>query len=263
MSDLPTDVLEPVRQRYAQWLALDERGVVADRGEAPDEVRALQLVLRLERGTPPSWHDAIALSASAAVAICLDPRSAEGGPWHETIAEYARGHIRKVTRRARGAHWQAAQELPGITLTSGDTQVRALVPGRASALDKRISRLQVGGTDAPIDDPSPAPGDGTLQMWLPPEPVMTLGKSMAQTGHAAMIAAALMAGTTPDALDRWAAAGYPCHGIRADELTWRRLADAVHHPAEAWDGDRLAAVRDAGFTEIAPGTITVIARAPH
>lgn len=255
--------LAPLRARYASWLGLDTEHVLADRDEEPDRIRALQIVLRLERDRTPSWHAALALAARGCAQLCLDPRAEPGGEWFDAVHDYCTGHIRKVTRRARGAHWQAAQELPGITLTSGDTQVRALVPGRASALDKRISRLQVGGTDAPIDDPSPAPGDGTLQMWLPPEPVMTLGKSMAQTGHAAMIAAALMAGTTPDALDRWAAAGYPCHGIRADELTWRRLADAVHHPAEAWDGDRLAAVRDAGFTEIAPGTITVIARAPH
>ncbi len=261
MTSLPTHVLDPVRQRYAQWLALDEHGVVEDRDEAAEDVRALQLVLRLERGTPPSWHQAVALSASAAVAVCLDPRSGEGGDWHDAVAAYCSGHIRKVTRRARGAHWEAAQDLPGITLTSGDTQVRALVPGRAADLDKRIARLQVGGTDAPVDAPMPVP-DGALRMWLPPEPVMTLGKSMAQTGHAAMIAAALLSDTDPAVLQRWADSGYPTHGVRADEPTWRALAEALHDPARAWKEQRLAAVRDAGFTEIAPGTITVIAQAP-
>ncbi len=254
-------MLDPLRLRYAQWLALDERGVVEDRDEAAEDVRALQLVLRLERGTPPSWHEAIGLSASAAVAVCLDERSDEGGPWHEAVTAYCRGHIRKVTRRARGAHWRDAQDLPGITLSSGETQVRALVPGRAADLDKRISRLQVGGTDAPVDEPVPVP-DGALRMWLPPEPVMTLGKSMAQTGHAAMIAAALLADTDPAALDRWAGLGYPSHGVRADDATWRALADTLSDPARAWKEQRLAAVRDAGFTEIAPGTITVIAQAP-
>jgi peptidyl-tRNA hydrolase len=32
--------------------------------------------------------------------------------------------------------------------------------------------------------------------------------------------------------------------------------------AAAWTENGLLAVRDAGFTEVAPGTITVIARAP-
>lgn len=261
VTDLPTAVLDPLRLRYAEWLALDEAGVVDDRAEAAEDVRALQLILRMERGAPPSWHAAVALSAAAAVAVCLDPRSADGGEWHEAVTAYCRGHIRKVTRRARGAHWAAAQELPGITLTAGDTQVRALVPGRAVDLDKRIARLQVGGTDAPVDTVPDAPGQPVLRMWLPPQPPMTLGKSMAQTGHAAMIAAALLAGTDAEALARWADGGYSTHGIRADDLTWADLSGALADPATGWRKRRLLAVRDAGFTEIAPGTITVIAEA--
>jgi peptidyl-tRNA hydrolase len=34
-------------------------------------------------------------------------------------------------------------------------------------------------------------------------------------------------------------------------------------PALAWRDERLLAVRDAGFTEVDPGTITVIARTPR
>jgi peptidyl-tRNA hydrolase len=34
-------------------------------------------------------------------------------------------------------------------------------------------------------------------------------------------------------------------------------------PAEGWRKHRLLAVRDAGFTEIATGTVTVIAAAPR
>ncbi|TWP38367.1 hypothetical protein FGL98_03525 [Leekyejoonella antrihumi] len=255
-------MLDPLRHRYDDWLALDEHGVVDDRAEAAQDVRALQLVVRMERDSTPSWHAAVALSASAAVAVCLDPRSAAGGAWHEAVTAYCTGHIRKVTRRARGAHWGAVQELPGITLGCGDTQVRALVPGRAVDLDKRVSRLQVGGTDAPHDGRPVAPDGPTLRMWLPPQPPMTLGKSMAQTGHAAMIGAALLAEADPGALARWAGAGYPAYGIRADATTWRELAGMLADPQRAWRDARLLAVRDAGFTEIAPGTLTVIAQAP-
>jgi len=148
-----TDLLAPLRERYAHWLQLDPQQVLTDREEAAADVRAMQLVLRMERADPPSWHRALAAAATGAAAICVDPRTEPDGPWHDAIRDYCRGHIRKVTRRARGAHWVAAQELPGITVDLAGTQVRALVPGLVSELDPRISRLQVGGTDVPPDDP--------------------------------------------------------------------------------------------------------------
>jgi peptidyl-tRNA hydrolase len=123
--------------------------------------------------------------------------------------------------------------------------------------------LQVGGTDAPVDA---APGDefddSALLVWLPAEPPMTLGKAMAQAGHAGMIAAALMAPEDTGSLQRWTAAGCPVDARRAEPQQWQRLTTAVGRPEDAWGQDRLLAVRDAGFTEIAPGTLTVIARAP-
>lgn len=261
-------MLTPLRDRYRQWLGLSSAQVRSDREEAAEDVRAMPLILRMERSDPPSWHAALAAAATAAAAICLDPRAAPGGDWHEPVADYCAGHIRKVTRRARGAHWGAAQELPGITVDVGGTQVRALLPGRVTDLDPRVSRLQVGGTDAPVDDAPDwselgvADPSGALQLWLPPQPVMTLGKSMAQAGHAGMIAAALLSGDAgdPGALDAWAAGGFPAlvHGRTGD---WPALGARVTAP-DGWTRDRLLAVRDAGFTEIPAGTITVIALAP-
>jgi len=131
------EVLTPLRARYADWLGLDANDVLADREEAVDDIRALQLVLRMERNRPPSWHRALALAAGGSAAICLDPRSEPGGQWHDGVRDYCAGHIRKVTRRGRGVQWEGTADLPGITLIDGDTQVRALVPGRVAGLDKR------------------------------------------------------------------------------------------------------------------------------
>ena len=147
--------LAPLRDRYLQWLQLDADEVLADRDEAAQDIRAMQIVLRMERADPPSWHRALAGAATAAAAICLDVRSQPGGEWYDAIRDYCRGHIRKVTRRARGAHWAAAQELPGITVDIDGTQLRALVPGLVTQLDPRISRLQVGGTDVGVDEALP------------------------------------------------------------------------------------------------------------
>lgn len=260
-------VLAPLRERYARWLELDFDEVVADREEAAEDIRAMQLIVRIERDRPPSWHRALAAAATAAAAVCLDERSEPGGEWHGAVQAYCEGHIRKVTRRARAGHWASALELPGVTVALPQAepaaQVHATVPGPVVELDKRISRLQVGGTDIPPDDEPNWADANALQVWLPPEPVMTLGKAMAQTGHAGMIAAALLAESDGSALQRWYEAELPVVVRRADTARWFELQRAVEAGESAWSEDRLLAVRDAGFTEVRPGTITVLAQAPR
>lgn len=258
------EALAPLRARYRYWLGLDAAEVEQDREEAAEDIRALQLLIRMERSRPPSWHRALELAASGAAAVCLDSRAEPGGEWFDAVAAYCAGHIRKVTRRGRGAQWEATADVPGLTLTSGDTQVRALAPGLVSQLDKRVSKLQVGGTDVDRDDPAPKPAqpDRVLRLLLPPSVTMTMGKAMAQTGHAGMIAAALMADEEGDALTRWAMAGCPAHVIAPDPTLFADYSALLTEPASAWQEHRLVAVRDAGFTEVDPRTITVIAIAP-
>ncbi len=263
-------VLAPLADRYARWLGMDAAQVLADRDEAAHDIRAMQLILRMERATPPSWHRAVALAAAGATALCLDERSAPGGEWHDAVAAYVRGHIRKVTRRARGAHWAAAQELPGLTLEADGTQVRVLVPGPVVELDPRIGRLQVGGTDVPSDVPpdEPGPASGALRLWIPEALPMTVGKAMAQAGHAGMICAALLARDDAPPADRerlagWREAGFPVTVRRVDAAQWARLAQRVARDQDlAWRTEGRLAVRDAGFTEVEPGAITIIATRP-
>ena len=63
---VPTgQVLEPLRRRYLHWLGLSEDEIVDDRDEAEQDVRAMQLVIRLERDGHPSWHAAVRLELDA------------------------------------------------------------------------------------------------------------------------------------------------------------------------------------------------------
>uniref|UniRef100_UPI00037DF750 peptidyl-tRNA hydrolase n=1 Tax=Rhodococcus sp. R1101 TaxID=1170698 RepID=UPI00037DF750 len=100
----------------------------------------------------------------------------------------------------------------------------------------------------PHDDPPP-PADGVPVFWVQRDLEMTVGKAAAQVGHAAMLFAGAL---DVDTARAWASDGFPCAVRDADETTWRELLARV-------EAGTAVAVRDAGFTEVAPGSITVVA----
>lgn len=199
---------------------------------------AMQLAVRVEKAAPPSHLAACEAAATAVVRLLADPRSAPGGEWHEAVAGWEGRRIRKVVRRARGARWDALAALPGTLVDQEGAQARAFVPGPVTEVPPDIARLQVGGTDLPRDEePKPPPEPPYALVTLNPDVPMTTGKAAAQCGHAAHL------------LLR---AGGPWPGLRV------RAAMAGD-----WRGAVAAAdvtVRDGGFTEVAPGTMTAVAR---
>ena len=118
----------------------------------------MPVILRIERAEPPGRTPLLEAAAAAALAVCLDERAEPGGEWHEPMHAWVDGRIRKVARRARGAHWQAVQELPGITVEVDGAEARALVPGRVAETPKEVARLQISGSELPPDEPGPVPG---------------------------------------------------------------------------------------------------------
>ncbi|HEX4250068.1 MAG TPA: peptidyl-tRNA hydrolase [Pseudonocardia sp.] len=248
------EVLAPLAARYVGWLRLPAARTSDTSDEDPAQVRAMPVVLRVERATPPERTPLLEAAASAAVAVCLDPRAGAGGEWRDAVASWIGGRIRKVSRRARGAHWAAVQELPGITVAvpsgTGVAEVRALVPGLVTEEPKEVSRLQIAGTDLPADTPGPLV-EGRPVVWLNPAVELTVGKAAAQVGHASMILAASLPAAD---LAGWYAGGLRCAVRVASESHWRAVLDAA-------DGGRSTVlVRDAGFTEVAPGTVTCAAQ---
>ncbi len=194
-------------------------------------MRAMPLVLRIERAGVPARTALLEAAARAVLEVCLDPRSEPGGEWHEQLAAWRSGRIRKLARRARGAHWAAVAELPGITVSVDGAEARALLPMLLAETPPEVRRLQITGTDLPVDSPG-RPPTGVPVIWLNPGVEMTVGKAAAQVGHAAMLYA------DAEALDE-----VPPFAVRvADRLRWRSLLIA------AGRGDAVA-VHDAGLTE--------------
>ncbi|OZG28598.1 peptidyl-tRNA hydrolase [Williamsia sp. 1138] len=216
--------------------------------EDPRQVLAMQMVLHIPKAEQPDRTDLLNAAASAVALLCLDERSGGDGPWAGPMDAWCDARIRKIARRARGAHWEAAQDVPGVTAGCGTASARAIVPGPVGETDKRIARLQIGGTEISGEAAGSQAPAGPM-LWVNPTLEMTVGKLAAQVGHASMLAVKLM---DRDQAAQWFSAGCPVSVRDASRSDWDRLLTA--------DADGTAvAVRDAGFTEIAPGSVTVIA----
>jgi peptidyl-tRNA hydrolase len=216
------------------------------RDQAPQFV--LPLVVRIEKPAPPARTDALETAARAVLVMLSDERSVGDGEWAEVVRDWQDARIRKVVRRARGAEWRRAEGLPGITVTGKSAEVRVFPPVPLDGWPKDLARLQVSGTD--LDDPEPpAEADTTAPvLWLNPDLGMSAGKAMAQAGHGAQLAWWELSDEERAA---WRDAGFPLSVRAADPARWGELTSSG-----------LPLVRDAGFTEIAPGSCTVVADHP-
>jgi peptidyl-tRNA hydrolase len=163
--------------------------------------------------------------------------------------------IRKIVKRARGAEWRRAESLPGITVhgrgaeEAAAAEVRVFPPTAVDAVPAEIANLQVSGTDFVDAGELPPVEPGVPVLWVNPELEMSSGKAMAQCGHAAQLAWWAL---SDEARKEWAASDFALAVRTATRAHWAELL-----------ASDLPVVQDAGFTEIAPGSHTVIADHPQ
>jgi peptidyl-tRNA hydrolase len=239
-----------------EWRHRWRHRVVDEEAEVRDPW-ALPLVVRVERTGPPSHLAALHAAAVAVVAILTRPEAAPAlgtepaGPWHPALARWSDGRIRKVVRRARASRWEEVTSLPGVTGAVDGAEVRAVLPHPVAEPPPALARLQIAGLDLPREEPTSSSGAAEpsprLTILTAPGLDLTTGKACAQVGHAAQLG---LLELERSAVLSWTAAGHPLRIVEPDAASWDRLRTA---------GSGVALVRDGGFTEVAPGTITCAA----
>jgi peptidyl-tRNA hydrolase len=203
----------------------------------------LRMYLAIRRGAFDELAPAGELAGAAAVR-CV--REFAGDPALE--AWLARPG--KVVLRARGGQWdELLATEPHVLQGDPDGQaVVALKPRRRSERGPLLERMQaMTSALEPLPDRAD-PDPARVTYLVNPRLEMSSGKTLAQIGHAAVMAA------DGGGLEDWVAAGCPATVIAPAH---QRVFDAL------CASDALAArVVDGGLTEVAPGTVTVLALAP-
>jgi peptidyl-tRNA hydrolase len=206
----------------------------------------LRMFLVVRRGAFTTLAEGGPLAGAAAVA-CIR-RFAADERFADDLAAW-RPRPGKVTLRARGGQWpQVLESEPHVLAGEPDgAAVAALPPRRRSTRGPLLERLQAM-TSALEPPPDEAPPEaGRVTYLVNPRLEMSSGKTLAQIAHAAVMAA------DTGALEPWVAAGCPAVVAAPPQPTFDALCSS---------GDLAARVVDAGLTEVAPGTVTVLALAP-
>lgn len=194
-----------------------------------------------------AFGQAMALAGGATVRCADRFRGAE--PWAGAFAAWA-GRARKVALRASASELDAVREAEDAVAV--DDVLLCLPPRRMSARSELLASLRpFTDAKAPAEAPEAPPGPALVYV-VRPEVMKTAGKAMAQAGHAALLAADVLGPRHPEAFAAWRRAGCPGDVRRADDACWEELKRDLG----------AVAVTDAGLTQVAPGTETVLALAP-
>jgi len=189
-----------------------------------------------EEGNIASESDILQASSVALVELLLNDKAQEG------VQAWLEGRIRKIAKRARGAAWDKAAdaEIFFTEATHGSATVRAYTPIPLSAQPPVLKKLQVTGLQSENTSTGYADEKSFLEVHVDEKLGMSTGKLVAQVGHAVQL---FMMYGEESAVHTWLDDGSSIIVVKMDDLS----------------EDADVAVHDAGFTEVAAGSLTCTA----
>lgn len=205
-------------------------------------------VVRSDRSL--SLAQAMTLGGAGAVA-CTD-RYRDSERWATNFTAWKAADYPKIALRANADQFAALATLDAAPLatTDGPTAL-CLPPRRKSEREPQLIEL-APFTDAKQPAEPPTPAAGALIYVIRPGVIKSMGKAIAQAGHAALALTDQIADTHHAELKCWRAQGMPGEVRLAGQQTWDRVRAEVE----------CIVIRDAGYTQVAAGTETVLCIPP-
>lgn len=164
------------------------------------------------------------------------------------VTRWMEGRIRKILRRAKNARWEALEAEDGLTTTTGNVSVRVFTPCSMDEIPKNISRCQV--SNLKTADEKQAEIADEVEAYSPPLTIFQ-NRSLGMSPAKAAIAAAHVAHLVSDRMDDEVYAEWKSKGFPLAVSTLGEISNAVADSATV-------AIRDAGLTEVVPGSVTAI-----
>lgn len=206
-------------------------------GETP---WAMQFVVKDTKDfTPLQLANAVATATSR----FLDTLE-EGTPRAEAVKRWMSGRIRKILRRAKNSGWNALEELSHEEYTVEGVTIRVFDPSYMDEIPRAISKCQVSHlTTLPEQGAKKGAKDALLDIYTNRSLNMSAAKAAVAAGHVAQLMGLEL---SPADYEKWRQAGFT---VRTSTLG--ALGEFEARAASV-------AVRDAGLTEVEPGSITAI-----
>ena len=185
----------------------------------------------------------IKCAAAASVLAWFHTGQGQPEPWEAWLS----GPFTKTVRRASRAQLDraGAADPNGVTVHLGASRAVAFTPVRYQEMPRDIARLQVSGTNLPVVTER-EPREHRAPVRVVVDRALTTGKAAAQAAHA---------------LFGWTLRAHPAEvgSWWSHPLTVQvQLVDATVL-ADAAQTAGAVIIRDAGHTEVAPGTLTAVA----
>lgn len=208
-----------------------------------------------------STHEAaIAAAAQASVLVRFSGMESDAYPLSH-YDEWLSGPFTKSVRRASAAQmsgliqfWAKETGIPYAVVEIDGSVAIAFPPMLYDAMPKQIAKFQVHGTDFPRFGEVPDTGPAWTRVLVNDD--LTTGKAAAAAAHALwawMLRVMLSSDSADrDLIDAWVAAKCPF----VLNLATPEFIDEIIDSALP---GRAIAIRDAGLTEVDPGTVTALA----